>query len=99
MAPQGGDWSVERDAYLNICELPVTQWLWQRWDSMRRVSRLLDQQPLWRLYVVVVAIGLGVGAATGHGVELSIGNTLFVVIVFAIGDAIRRFSNRRRRFR
>lgn len=99
MASRGGGWSVERDAYLNICVPLVTQWLWQRWDSMRRVNRLLDQQPLWRLYVVVIVIGLGVGAATGHSVETSIDNTLFVVIVFAIGDAIRRFSNRRSRLR
>lgn len=99
MASQGGGWSGECDAHLNICELLVTRWLWQSWNSMRRVNRLMDQQPLWRLYVVVVAIGLGVGAATGHGVETSIDNTLVVVVVFAIGDAIRRFSNRRSRLR
>jgi hypothetical protein len=57
---------------------------------MRRVNRLLNQQPLWHLYVVVVAIGFGVGPARGHSVETAIDNTVFVVIVSAIGDTIRR---------
>jgi hypothetical protein len=65
---------------------------------MRRVNHFLDQQPLWRLYVVVVVIELGVGIVTGHSVATAIDNTLFVVTVFAIGDTIRRVVNRRRRF-